>query len=111
MKQKHFYAHLVEKTDITLELANLDMSNEERLHLLSLIDANIHSTVINTVLSNLPEEDKKIFLKNIVSDDHEKTWTHLKEKNKYIEEKIKAEIKNITAELLKDINEVKSKSA
>ena len=79
MKHKHFYAHLTETTDIVLELGELDMSSEERIHLLSLIEANIHSSVINTVLSNLDEENKKIFLNNLISDNHSKTWEHLKE--------------------------------
>ncbi|HYM65624.1 MAG TPA: hypothetical protein VES68_04070 [Candidatus Sulfotelmatobacter sp.] len=42
MKKKHFYHTLVETTDITVELANLDLTTDERLHLLSLVDANIH---------------------------------------------------------------------
>jgi hypothetical protein len=77
MKNKHFYAHLTETTDIVLELGELNMSPEERIHLLSLIETNIHSAVIDTVLSNLDEENKKIFLKNLVSNNHSNTWEHL----------------------------------
>ncbi len=110
MKNKHFYAHLVETTDITVELANLNMSPEERIHLLSLIEANIHSSIIDTVLSSLDEENKKIFLQNLSSNNHEKVWVHLKNKSKNIEEDIIQSIEKLKKELREDIRKVKPKS-
>lgn len=110
MKNKHFYAHLTETTDIVLELGELDMTSEERIHLLSLIEANIHSAVINTVLSNLDEENKKIFLNNLVTDNHDKTWEHLNKNSKDLEDKIKETVNLIKKELLKDIKKVRSKT-
>lgn len=103
MKHKHFYAHLTETTDITLELGELDLTPEERVHLLSLVDANIHSVVVDTILSNLPQEEKKVFLKNLVSQNHEETWKHLKENASDIEGKIKSSIEEATKQLRKDI--------
>jgi hypothetical protein len=108
MKQKHFYTHLKETTDIVLELGELDLSPEERMHLLSLIDANIHSAVINTVLTTLDEENKKIFLSNLVKEDHSKTWDHLKNNSKNIEEKVVETIRSIKKEFIKDIQKVRS---
>ncbi len=110
MKNKHFYAHLTETTDIVLELGELDMSSEERIHLLSLIEANIHSAVIDTVLSNLDEENKKIFLNNLVIDNHDKTWEHLNKNTKDLEDKIKETVNLVKKELLKDIKKVRSKT-
>lgn len=107
MKKKYFYTHLVETTHITLEIADLDLESKERVHLLSLVEANIHSTVISSVLSNLNSDDKKIFLKNLTLDDHEKTWTHLKGKVKDAEDKIKADINLIVKELREDIKNTK----
>lgn len=106
MKHKHFYAHLLETTDITLELGEMNLTPEERVHLLSLAQANIHTVVVDTVLSSLSEKDKKIFLKNLVSNDHEIIWSHLK-KAENIEEKIKLAVKKAKNELLKDIEQVK----
>jgi len=57
-------------------------------HLTSLIEANIHSIVIDTVLSELSSDDKKIFLKNLVSDNHEKTLEHLNSRIGKLEDKI-----------------------
>lgn len=109
MKNKHFYHTLIETTDITMELAELDISPEERIHLLSLMDANVHSTVINIVLLNLDEEDKKIFLKNLTQENHEKTWEHLKTKSKNLEEQIIDAVEKLKQELKKDIKNAKSK--
>ncbi|MBI3984820.1 MAG: hypothetical protein HY344_02645 [Candidatus Levybacteria bacterium] len=107
MKTKHFYSHLVETTHITLELASLDVTSEERVHLLSLVEANIHSTVVSKTLSQLSEEDKKTFLKNLALENHEQTLSHLKTKVNDIEEKLKKEIDRVTKELLEDVKKVK----
>lgn len=106
MKHKHFYAHLIETTDITVELAEMELTPDERIHLISLIEANIHSTVVETVLSNLTEEDKKVFLKNLVSNDHQIIWGHLKNKAKNIEEKIIKSVEALKKEFYKDIKEI-----
>jgi len=107
MKTKHFYSYLIETSDIYLELGELDLTSEERVHLISIVDANIHSVVIKTVLSNLPAPDKKIFLKNLVSEDSDKIWEHLKKTTSDIENRIKKEIEELKKELYKDIQEVK----
>jgi hypothetical protein len=103
MKTKFFYSSLIETSNISLELAEMEMSSDERFHLISLVEANIHSVVVDRVLSELSEEDKKIFLKNMVSEDHEKTWEHLKSKADKIEDKIRKTIEEFKKELLRDI--------
>ena len=99
----------METSDISLEIAELKLTPDERVHLISLMEANIHSVVVKKVLSNLPKDDKKVFLKNIIVGDHNKTWEHLKNKSTHIEEKIKAAIEEIKKELIEDIKTTKSK--
>jgi len=111
MKKKIFYAHLIETSSITLDLADMDLSKEERLYLLSLVSSNIHNSVLDTVLSNLSEEDKKVFLANLDSNDHEKIWIHLKTKIEDIEDKIKSSIEDLKKELRKDIEEARQLSS
>lgn len=111
MKKKVFYAYLIETSSITLELADMDLSKEERLHLLSLVNSNIHNSILDTVLSSLSEEDKKIFLANLNSNDHEKIWDHLRNKVSDIEDKIKDCIEDLKKELHKDMKEAKSLSS
>lgn len=106
-KQKHFYSHLVDTTQIILDIADMDMSKEERLHLMALIESNLHHVVIDVVLSNLSEDDKKEFLLHLSLDNHDEIWKLLKEKIENIEEKIEAEVNNLKIELKKDIEETK----
>ena len=62
MKKKHFYTHIIDTSTLSLELGDMDLTPEERMHLVSLMDSNIHHTVLDLVLSELSESDKKIFL-------------------------------------------------
>ncbi len=108
MKHKHFYSHIIETSNLTLEIAELSVDSKERVHLLSLAEANIHSTIVSSVLDNLPEEDKKTFLKNVAVDNHDQTWQHLNSKIKDVENLVKKTASKAIAELLNDIKEVKS---
>lgn len=107
MKNKHFYSHLVESTHLTLEIANLEVDNNQRVHLLSLVEANIHTTVVSTVLSNLKPEDKKIFLKNLSEENHEKTWQHISSRLTNAKDLIEKAINDVTKELLEDVKGVR----
>ncbi len=107
MKQKHFYSHIIETSSLTLEIAELNIDSKERIHLLSLAEANIHSTVVANVLDNLSEEDKKTFLKNLATEDHDQTWQHLSSKIKDVEVLVKKTAAKALEELLSDIKEVK----
>ncbi len=104
---KYFYSHIVETSTISLELGEMDLSKEERLHLISLAQANIHSAVLDIILSHLSDDGKKIFLDNLTSKDHVKLWKHLKENIDDIEEKIKKVADDLKKELFKDIQEAR----
>ncbi|MBI2195769.1 MAG: hypothetical protein HYU48_01855 [Candidatus Levybacteria bacterium] len=109
MRQKHFYSHIVDITSISIEIAEMDLTPDERLHLLSLAESNVHHAVLDTILSELSEEDKKEFLKHVRDESHDKIWDLLKDKVENIENKIKKAAEDLKAELHKDIEEVKSK--
>ncbi|HUD09602.1 MAG TPA: hypothetical protein VMR77_02280 [Patescibacteria group bacterium] len=107
MKGKHFYSHLIEIHEIYLSISEMDLKDEERNHLLSLAEANIHATVISTVLPELSEDDKKTFLKNLVSNNHEETWKHLSARVQNAEEKISKSLQELKKEFLRDIEEAR----
>lgn len=109
MRKKHFYTHIIDISTLSLELGEMDLTAEERMHLISLIDSNIHQTILDLVLSELSEEDKKIFLMHVTSSDHDKIWKFLKVKTENIEEKIKKAAEGLKAELHRDIKEAKGK--
>ncbi|MEX2007304.1 MAG: hypothetical protein WD992_00855, partial [Candidatus Levyibacteriota bacterium] len=106
MRHKHFYSHIVDTTSISIEIADMNLTSDERVHLLSLAESNIHHAVLDTILSELPEDDKKEFLKHVKDDSHDKIWDLLKDKVENIEGKIKKAAEDIKAELHKDIEEV-----
>lgn len=106
---KHFYTHLVETESLFIELEGVELSQDERSHLASVISANIHQSILNTILSELSPEDKKIFLYHLSLEDHDKIWEHLNEKAVDIEEKIKKAAEELKKSLKKDIEEVKKK--
>lgn len=103
MKQKYFYSHIVETSIISLELGKMDLAPSERVHLVSLVESQLHHAILDIVLSELSEEDKKIFLQHLSLDNHDKIWGHLKSKIKNIEEKIKKAAEELKRELHQDI--------
>ena len=105
MRKKYFYTHIVDISTLSLELGDMDLSPSERIHLLSLIDSNIHHAVLDLVLSELAPMDKKTFLTHLASENHIKVWKFLNEKIKNIEEKIKKTAEDLKKELHKDIRE------
>lgn len=104
---KFFYSHLIEIESLILELNKLDLSYEEKKHLAQLVDSSMHNTIMETILSQLTEDDKKIFLNHIQKSDHEKVWQFLNEKVDKIEDKIKKAVDDLKEELHKDIKEAK----
>lgn len=109
IRKKYFYTHIVDTSTLSLELANMDLTPEERVHLISLVDSNIHHEVLDLVLSELNPSDKKTFLTHLASEDHSKVWKFLNGKVENIEEKIKKTAEDLKTELHKDIKEVRNK--
>lgn len=86
----------------------MNLTPKERLHLISLIDSNIHHEILDLILSELNPEDKKTFLAHLASEDHDKIWKLLNSKVDNIEEKIKKTAEALKKELHKDIEEIRS---
>lgn len=104
--KNHFYTHLVEIDTIEARLQELPIEDHERHELILIIHETIHHVVIDTVMTELSEEDKQRFLQHIQSEDHPSIWSLLKEKIQDIEEKIKTAITKHTSVLHEDIDEV-----
>ena len=106
---KRFYSHLINYETVYVELDSLEMSEKEKSRLAELIDANLHNTIIEAVLSELSEEDKRVFLKHLSEEKHDKIWEHLNSKADHIEDKIKLAAEDLKKEIHKDIKEAKSR--
>jgi len=105
---KQFYSHLVDITIIQIKLNDLELAPHEYNELMTLVYTIIHHGVIDDILSELSEDDKKIFLKNLERDHHDSILTHLHDVVVNIEEKIKKTSSVILEELQRDLNEIKN---
>jgi hypothetical protein len=107
--KKFFYHHLIEIDTIIIELEALDLTKEEKEELLMLAENNIHHRVIDVVLSELEDGDKKVFLALVLGGDHNEIWKMLSFKVVDAEEKIKKAAKELKNKILEDIKEARSK--
>jgi hypothetical protein len=107
--KKHFYTHLIEIDSLHVALEALDLEEHEKKELIILAETTIHHIVIDTVLTELPEGDKKKFLKHLAEENHADIWNLLKSKGEQMESKIKRAIESIQKELHADIKEAHKK--
>jgi len=83
------------------------LSDEERGYLVSLAEANIHATVINTVLPQLSEEDKKYSSRIYWQIIMKRPGSIYRRKFKLRKKKIKQSLKELKKRLLRDLEEAK----
>lgn len=103
--KKHFYSHIVETSSISLALGEIELTQEERKHLIELASENLHHAILDAVLSELSDKDKEEFLVLLATEEHDKIWRLLTERIDNIEDKIKQTTKDLEKELHKDIEE------
>ena len=108
MKQ-HFYTHIIEIDSVYTVLDLTNMNKKERDELMVIIEATVHHVVVDTVLSELSEDDKRIFLKHLATDDHESLWKHLNSNLKNIESKILKSVNKVKKDFQKDIKKIINK--
>lgn len=100
---KHFYSHLVELDTLYLELDNHELTDSQKEEIKRLLDESIYHTVLEAVLSELSDEDKKMFLLHLADDDHGKIWEFVNGKVENIEDKIRKAADDIKEKLYEDI--------
>lgn len=108
--KKYFYSNIIDTSSISLALADIELSNEERIHLVTLAQNNIHHAILDAILSELSEEDKKEFLMHLQQDKHDKIWEFLNGKIEGIEDKIKNTADDLKKQLHQDIEESRKTS-
>lgn len=110
MAKKHFYSDIVSLEPLVDELSVLDLTVDQKKELEEIAHDHLHETILDAILSELSERDKKIFLANLEYDTHEKVWKHLNDKVDNIEDKIKNVGEKLKEELRADVKKVKSGS-
>lgn len=106
---KQFYSQLIDINSIMIELDSLELSDKEKKHLAELFDSNLHHTILDSILSQLNDEDKEIFISHLRDGNHEKIWELLNSKVDKIKEKIIETAESLKKEMHQDIKEAKEK--
>lgn len=104
---KKFYEHLIEVESLTLELDKLDLDEDQKIHLATLVDSSLHHTILDAILSELTESDKRVFLQHLNENDHLKIWKFLNEKVDGVEDKIRKAAQDLKKELHEDMKKAK----
>lgn len=103
---KYFYSHIIEIGDLHKALEDAGFEDHERKELVLIAEESIYHIVIDTILSELSEEDKKTFLTHVHNEHHEKIWAHLKEKISDIEEKVSSAGRKFLDTLYADLKSI-----
>ncbi len=101
----YFYSHLIEIDSVFEQLDKMGLSNEEKLHLGQLLDSSLHHTILDAILSELSDSDKRAFMQHLSEGKHDQIWKFLNEKAIGVEDKIKKVAKDLKQELYEDIRE------
>ena len=93
---------------LLIELEELDFSADEKMHLARLIDSSLHLTILDEILSNLNDEDKRLFLKKLHENSQkEELINFLNSKIEKIDQKIRSIADQLIIQMHKDIKEAK----
>lgn len=108
---KYFFARYIIIDKLIAGLNDLNLSDQERLHLSQLVDSSLHHAILDEILSNLGDSDKKVFLKKLQEDpENEELIEFLKPKIENIEDKIKTVSDQLISKMHKDVKEALSLS-
>lgn len=100
----HFYDHLHDPDRLHTHLHVLDMTDDERNHLVLIIQSTLHHRIIDVILEKLPDTHKDAFLDHVATDDHDAVWRLLNEHVQTPEETIREVITILEDELAKDVD-------
>lgn len=105
---RYFYSYLIEIESLIGALDELNLKDHHKHNLAALIDSSLHYTILDAILSELSEEDKKYFLKRLSKDPESlELMDFLNSRVDKIEDKIKSSAKQLKEELRREIKEAR----
>ncbi len=106
--KKYFYHEILDLEWIEAEIDALDVSDIEKKKLADMARYELHQTILEAVLSELSDREKKVFLANVNYDTNERTWNHLVKNIEKIEDKIKNVSETLKRDLKQDLSDAKA---
>ncbi len=106
--KKNFFDHIVEVDTLHVHIESMDMEPHEKDDIKRIVNDSLYHTILDAILSELSEEDKKVFLSHVVEDNHDKIWGLLNDKIENVEIKIKSAAEVVKKELHEEIRSSKS---
>lgn len=107
--KKHFYSHIIEMTPLHMSLDGLELDPQEKQELITLIESSVHHTILDTVLSELSDEHKKVFLSLVIRNEHDQVWQLLATNIPQAEDKIRTAAKVLLEKMHDDIKVARKK--
>lgn len=104
---KYFYSHLIEIESVISELDKMELSDEEKIHLATLLDSSLHHSILDAILSELGDREKRVFMQHLAKGEHDEIWKFLNEKVEGVEDKIKKAAEDLKIEMRKDLKKAK----
>ncbi len=102
----HFYSHIIDVGPLHIELSKLELSDLQKKELEDLVHGTVHHDILDSIMSELNNEDKKTFLLHLEKEDVQEIWNLLKAKVENVEEKIKKAGEKTLREFVKDVQDL-----
>jgi hypothetical protein len=109
---KLFFDHLIDFTEVDLEIKRSTSSKDEQEELWQLVDEMIHHRVLGYILGKLPQGSHEEFLARFHSAPYDEgLFDYLKEKiGQNVEELVREELGSLAFEILKEIGSKPAKN-
>lgn len=105
---KIFYDHLTLVEEVVVELDKYQLSDDEKEELVRIVDENMHTEVLHTILTLLPKEKHEKFLRDFHSSPGEiRHLEFLKNEIEDVEKEIENVAKRVKREILAEIKRAK----
>jgi len=106
-KPNHFYHSIISMESLRVRLDLFEFTPQEREKLMEIAERTLHHSILDLVLSELSEKDRKLFLSHHASENHDEIWSLLTGNIKNIEKKIKVTAETVSQKLHRDIKNLK----
>jgi hypothetical protein len=107
--KKQFYSHVIEITPLHMSLDGLELDEQEKQELVQLIEKSVHHAVLDTILSELSDEHKKVLLSLVIRNEHDQAWQLVVTNIPEAEHKIRKTANTLIEAMHADIAEAKTK--